>query len=390
MNGGGAGARDLGGRLRRLRRITSGKRGRLIVVEDACRDGRPLVWKVRRVCSRDPRPLEREFDATISSHHPNLVKALEMGGGTRTRWLLREYVAGCPLSTPGGRPEQDLALGGSAPGRRRYAHGRPSNAQPPAIAVKLTSVAATALLLASSCSNQPGQPATVAESGGSKTPAQSNPHAGLSIDAAARADGALAGAVVETMDAGGYTYARLDTAQGEVWVAGPATPLAVGQAIEARNPQPMPGFHSASLDRTFEMIYFASGLAAGGGAPAGAAHGSTEAPAGAQVSSAVARAEGGQTVEELITGKDQWVGKEILLRAEVVKYTADVMGKNWLHVQDGSGGEGTNDLTITTSATAAVGDTVLIRGTLIADKDFGFGYAYDLIIEDAAVTVEAD
>ena len=64
------------------------------------------------------------------------------------------------------------------------------------------------------------------------------------------------------------------------------------------------------------------------------------------------------------------------------------MGKNWVHVQDGTGGSGTNDLTVTTNATAAVGDTVLVRGKLGADKDFGFGYKYDILIEDAALTVE--
>jgi hypothetical protein len=65
------------------------------------------------------------------------------------------------------------------------------------------------------------------------------------------------------------------------------------------------------------------------------------------------------------------------------------MGKNWLHVRDGSGAEGTNDLTVTTTGTMPnVGDTVLVRGTVSLDKDFGMGYAYPILIEDASVTVE--
>lgn len=64
------------------------------------------------------------------------------------------------------------------------------------------------------------------------------------------------------------------------------------------------------------------------------------------------------------------------------------MGKNWIHVQDGTGSDGTNDLTVTTNAVAAVGNTVLVKGNLSADKDFGFGYKYEVVIEDAAVTVE--
>ena len=64
------------------------------------------------------------------------------------------------------------------------------------------------------------------------------------------------------------------------------------------------------------------------------------------------------------------------------------MGKNWIHIQDGTGDAGANDLTVTTDVTANSGDTVLISGTLSLDKDFGYGYAYGVIVEDAEVTVE--
>jgi hypothetical protein len=57
-------------------------------------------------------------------------------------------------------------------------------------------------------------------------------------------------------------------------------------------------------------------------------------------------------------------------------------------VQDGTGGKGSNDLTITTAASAKVGDTVLVKGVLTTNKDFGLGYKYDVMIEDAQVTVE--
>jgi hypothetical protein len=65
------------------------------------------------------------------------------------------------------------------------------------------------------------------------------------------------------------------------------------------------------------------------------------------------------------------------------------MGKNWLHVRDGSGAEGTNDLTVTTAgAMPNVGDTVVVTGPVVLNKDFGMGYQYDVLIEDAQVTVE--
>ena len=78
----------------------------------------------------------------------------------------------------------------------------------------------------------------------------------------------------------------------------------------------------------------------------------------------------------------------VILRGKVVKFNPEIMGKNWLHVQDGTGEKGMNDLTITSAARAKVGDTVLVKGKLVLDRDFGFGYKYALIIEDAEVTVE--
>jgi hypothetical protein len=102
----------------------------------------------------------------------------------------------------------------------------------------------------------------------------------------------------------------------------------------------------------------------------------------------IKRAPNGQTVAEIHANKTKLAGKPIALRGRVVKYNAQIMGKNWLHVRDGSGTEGTNDLTITTAATVKVGDLVLVTGTLAADRNFGSGYKYALIVEDAKVVVE--
>jgi hypothetical protein len=103
----------------------------------------------------------------------------------------------------------------------------------------------------------------------------------------------------------------------------------------------------------------------------------------------IEKAEGGKTVAEVFAEKDQLAGANVVVRGKVVKTNAGVMGKNWLHVRDGSGAEGTNDLTVTTaSVLPEVGSTVVVSGPLTLDKDFGMGYRYDVIIEDAEVTVE--
>ena len=75
------------------------------------------------------------------------------------------------------------------------------------------------------------------------------------------------------------------------------------------------------------------------------------------------------------------------MKAKVVKVTAGVMGRNWLHVRDGSGSKASkdNDLTVTTDAAAKVGDVVTVTGIVSVDKDFGAGYAYPVIVENAKV-----
>jgi hypothetical protein len=64
------------------------------------------------------------------------------------------------------------------------------------------------------------------------------------------------------------------------------------------------------------------------------------------------------------------------------------MGKNWIHLVDGTGAKGTSDLTMTTNDTVKVGDTILASGDIVVAKDFGAGYKYDLLIENTKVTAE--
>ena len=92
--------------------------------------------------------------------------------------------------------------------------------------------------------------------------------------------------------------------------------------------------------------------------------------------SGIAKAEGGKTVAEVFAEKDALAGKPVTVRGKVVKVNAGIMGKNWLHVRDGSGAEGTNDLTVTTAAELpALGATVVVIGPVTLNKDFGMGYA---------------
>jgi len=106
--------------------------------------------------------------------------------------------------------------------------------------------------------------------------------------------------------------------------------------------------------------------------------------------SGIEKAEGGHTVAEVFAAREQLEGETVVIRGRVVKVNANIMDKNWLHVRDGSGEEGSNDLTITTTGVLpAVGDLVVVSGPVGLNRDFGMGYQYPVIVEDAEVTVEA-
>ena len=104
----------------------------------------------------------------------------------------------------------------------------------------------------------------------------------------------------------------------------------------------------------------------------------------------VAKAEGtdGRTVAEVFAQRAALKGKAVAIRGKVVKFNAGIMGKNWIHLRDGSGTpEGKdNDITITTNDSVAKGDVVLVKGTVAVDRDFGAGYTYTVVVEEAKVT----
>ncbi len=92
-----------------------------------------------------------------------------------------------------------------------------------------------------------------------------------------------------------------------------------------------------------------------------------------------------KTVAEVFAEKIQLNGKWIEISGEVVKVNNGIMGKNFIHLRDGTGAEGSNDITITSQQTAKVGDKVRIEALVTVDRDFGMGYRYDLILEEAKI-----
>lgn len=208
----------------------------------------------------------------------------------------------------------------------------------------------------------------------------------------------VTGTVTETMNAANYTYVHVDAGTRSIWAAAPQFEVKVGDRVSVPTTSPMPNYRSDTLDRTFSLVYFAGSIRIAGpqSNPAIASdrsgpHPSTSraAPLSEQTLVGITKAEGGRTVGEVFDQGKGLAGSEVTIRGRVVKYSPRIMGTNWLHLQDGTQGkDGSNDLVVMTDDAASVGDLVVIRGVVSADKDFGYGYKYDLIVEGANVTVE--
>ena len=212
--------------------------------------------------------------------------------------------------------------------------------------------------------------------------------------------GMVRGTVLETMNSGGYTYVFMDTGPDQRWIAALETPVQVGDVVQTDQGMVMNGFTSKTLNRTFNVVYFVSGLENLSGTSQPAAQASGEMPpnhpdisGGDQAEPAVAAIaayEEGKDIAYVFANKDELAGQPMTLRGKVVKYNPGILGWNFIHIQDGSGdaAAGSNDLIVTTKANTAVGETVVLSGTIVLDKDFGAGYSYPVLLEDASLTSE--
>jgi len=200
----------------------------------------------------------------------------------------------------------------------------------------------------------------------------------------------IKGEVLEIKEVESYTYLRLKTKDGETWAAVQKSPLKKGAKVTIENVMIMTDFESKALKKTFPMIVFGTLAGAGANAPMMASPGMAKTPDVGDIKVPKASGANARTVSEIVTKGAELKNKPVLVRGKIVKYNAGIMGKNWIHLRDGSGSEAdnTNDILVTTASQAKIGDVVTVKGIVRTDKDFGAGYAYKVLIEDATLQAE--
>jgi hypothetical protein len=206
--------------------------------------------------------------------------------------------------------------------------------------------------------------------------------------AATETNGMHKAVVKEILQANKYTYLLMTENGADNWVALPKIETAeVGKTYYYSGEMPMTNFESKDLGRTFELVYFIGGV--------------SEDPSGTQTASnphagntttekveveKIEQVGEGISIKELYSNINKYGGKAVKIKGKVTKYNASIMGKNWLHLEDGTQDGANIDLTATTSSNVNVGDVVTVVGKITLNKDFGAGYFYEVIMEDATIS----
>lgn len=202
---------------------------------------------------------------------------------------------------------------------------------------------------------------------------------------------AISGEVLEVREVESYTYLRLKTKEGETWAAVDKVSVKLGAVITIEDVMVMKDFESKSLKRTFPTIVFGSLAGAGGGRAANTvpmAHfGGGKAVDLGDIRVSRATGANARTVAEIVTGADGLKDKPVLVRGKVVKYNPGIMGKNWIHLRDGTGSadDNSNDILVTSSSAAKLGEIYTVKGVVRVNKDFGSGYSYKVLVEEATL-----
>ena len=196
--------------------------------------------------------------------------------------------------------------------------------------------------------------------------------------------------VKEVLQTTSYTYIQAAQKDKLQWLAIPKMEANVGETYYYHGGMEMVDFHSKELDRTFASVMFLNGVVdpeiVEGGEPATTPTPQKSKTEVEKLDVSVEPAVGGITIAELFSNKEKYANEVVKIRGTVVKFSSKIMGKNWIHLQDGSGNSDEYDLTITTMDEAEVGDIITTEGTITLDKDFGAGYLYDVIMENGKVT----
>ncbi|WP_111707480.1 DNA-binding protein [Lutibacter citreus] len=186
---------------------------------------------------------------------------------------------------------------------------------------------------------------------------------------------------------GGGTYAYLNVSEdgNDYWMAIPNSDVGVGETYFYEGGMVMKNFESKQLKKTFESIVFSEGIRkteAGINKEVKNPHANSEHEHSPISAVKIEQPKGGTSLENIFKNKKSLSKKEVTVKGKVIKVNNGILKRNWVHIIDGTKFEKDINLTITTTEEVKVGDTVTFKGIVTLDKDFGYGYVYNILLED--------
>lgn len=188
--------------------------------------------------------------------------------------------------------------------------------------------------------------------------------------------------VQEVVQVSEYTYLRVKEGKNEFWIAAPKADIKEGTVVIFNQSMEMKNFESKELKRKFDSIFFVDNLDAKLG------EGVLKAPVKPTIEKEnikIEKPEDAITIAELFTNPTKYENKIVKIKGKVVKLNTGIMNKNWLHIQDGTIYNNNFDLTVTSNQMANKDEVITVTGKITLNKDFGYGYSYKILMEDASI-----
>ena len=203
--------------------------------------------------------------------------------------------------------------------------------------------------------------------------------------------------VKEVLQANNYTYLLVAENKIDQWIAVTKIDAKIGNVYYFKEFVEMFDFQSKDLERTFESVYFVQDLRSEiqdakavetGEMPMrqSSVKKHKGKPDISQKEIVIEPAEGCITLAELFANKEKYDNKIVAVKGKIVKLNFSIMNRNWYHIQDGTSANGDFDLTVTSIEEGVeVNDIVIFEGTIILNKDFGYGYSYEILMVDGVI-----
>ncbi|MDH4089218.1 MAG: hypothetical protein OEV24_02055 [Cyclobacteriaceae bacterium] len=186
--------------------------------------------------------------------------------------------------------------------------------------------------------------------------------------------------VEEVLPTSRYVYLRVKEGKEAFWIATNKQEVSVGEIYFYRGGLMKTNFESKEHKRVFDRLYLVSAIVK-------ADHGNQSTPIESKSSGTRPAKEvdvkGSVKIADLVANPAKYAGKTIQISGQCVKINPNIMGRNWVHLQDGSKDD--YDLVITCAVQIPVGHTVTLTGKVVLNKDFGAGYQYDILLEEGAI-----